>query len=156
MSVLCPPRRRLRDTTASTEPTARISPLPDNPDIMSTTGDLYVASLLAGFFEAGWSVQVLVGDADRQQFEASRLARPKVEKHLKAMSDAARAMPDDIKARMPKVDWQSWIDLGDYLPPKNERARALVWTAIEAWLPPAGAALRRYRRQMPELWAFKL
>ena len=146
----------MRPQPCSSEPTAQVSPLLDNPAIMSTTGDLYVASLLAGFFEAGWSVQVLVGDSDRQQFEASRLARPKVVKHLKTMSDTARALPDDIKARMPKVDWQSWVDLGDYLPPRNERARALVWTAIEAWLPPAGAALRRYRHQMPELWQFKL
>lgn len=118
--------------------------------------DLYVASLLANFFEAGWSVQVLVGDADQAQYEASRLARPEAEKHLRHMSDIARALPEDVRAQMPKVDWQNWVDLGDYLPPQDAHARALVWAAISAWLPPDGAALRRYRRQLPDLWRFKL
>jgi uncharacterized protein with HEPN domain len=136
----------------------------DNPSPSSSggtaarqpSGDLYVASLLASFFEAGWAIQVLVGDADQAQFEASRLARPEAEKHLRAMSDIARALPEPVRVQMPKVDWQSWMDLGDYLPPRDAHARALIWTAIDAWLPPAGLELRRYRRQLPQLWRFKL
>lgn len=119
------------------------------------SGDLYVASLLASFFEAGWSVQVLVGDADQAQYESSRLARPEVEKHLATMSAIARSLPEDVRDLMPKVDWQGWMDLGDYLPPHDAQARALVWTVIEAWLPPAGRELRRYRQQLPQLWSFK-
>jgi uncharacterized protein with HEPN domain len=119
------------------------------------SGDLYVASLLASFFEAGWSVQVLVGDADQAQYESSRLARPAVEKHLANMSAIARSLPEEARDLMPKVDWQSWVDLGDYLPPQDAHARALVWTVIEAWLPPAGRELRRYRQQLPQLWNFK-
>jgi len=122
----------------------------------ATANDLYVASLLANFFEAGWAVQVLVGDANQAQYEASRLARPAVEKHLRTMADTARALPDSVRERMPKVDWQSWEELGAYLPPRDHAARALVWTAIDAWLPPAGLELRRYRRQLPQLWRFKL
>jgi uncharacterized protein with HEPN domain len=120
------------------------------------SSDLYVASMLANFFEAGWSVQVLVGDADQAQYEASRLARPEAEKHLRHMSEIARALPEDVRAQMPKVDWQCWSDLGDYLPPRDAHARSLVWTAIHAWLPPDGQAMRRYRRQLPQLWRFKL
>lgn len=119
-------------------------------------GDLYVASLLNGFFESGWSVQVLLGDADQAQFESSRIARPEAEKHLKRMAEIARDLPEEVRALMPKVDWQSWIDLGEHLPPANARSRALVWTAISAWLPPAGSEMRRYRRQYPHLWRFKL
>ncbi len=118
--------------------------------------DLYVASLLAGFFEAGWSIQVLVGDADRPQYEGSRLARPQVEKHLRTMVNVAGALPQDVRDLMPKVDWDSWVELGQHLPPQSEHDRALLWTAIDAWLPPAGAALRRYRLQMPQLWRFNL
>ncbi len=118
--------------------------------------DLYAASLLKGFFEAGWSIQVLLGDADRAQYEQSRLARPRIEMHLQHMADAARALPAVVKAQMPKVDWQSWAELGEHLPPRTSHDRDLVWTAIEAWLPPAGAALRRYRKDLPELWRFKL
>jgi uncharacterized protein with HEPN domain len=119
-------------------------------------GDLYVSSLLANFFEAGWSIQVLVGDADQAQYEASRLARPEAEKHLANMAAIAQALPESVRALMPKVDWQSWIELGDYLPPKDAHARSLAWTAIHAWLPPAGAAMRRYRRELPDLWRFKI
>jgi uncharacterized protein with HEPN domain len=120
------------------------------------SNDLYVASLLANFFEAGWSIQVLVGDADQAQYEASRLARPAVEKHLRHMADFAAALPEHVRVQMPKVDWQNWVELGEHLPPRDARDRALVWTAIHAWLPPDGQALRRYRRQLPDLWHFKL
>lgn len=124
---------------------------------MNTTSNaLYVASLLGNFFEAGWAIQVLVGDADQAQYEASRLARPEVEKHLRSMADTARDLPEDVRAQMPRVDWESWIALGEHLPPRDARARALVWTAIDAWLPPAGLELRRYRRQLPQLWRFEL
>lgn len=121
-----------------------------------TSQDLYVAGLLAGFFEAGWSIQVLLGDADRAQFEGSRLARPQVEGHLRTMADVARTLPEAVRLQMPKVDWDSWAELGNHLPPRTAHDRALVWTAIEAWLPPAGAALRRYRQQLPQLWRLSL
>jgi uncharacterized protein with HEPN domain len=119
-------------------------------------GDLYVSSLLANFFEAGWSIQVLVGDADQAQYEASRLARPEAEKHLANMASIAQALPESVRELMPKVDWESWIELGEHLPPKDAHDRSLAWTAISAWLPPAGAAMRRYRRELPDLWRFKL
>jgi uncharacterized protein with HEPN domain len=122
----------------------------------ATASDLYVASLLANFFEAGWAVQVLVGDANQAQYEASRLTRPAAEKHLRTMTDTARALPEAVREQMPKVDWQSWEELGAYLPPRDANSRHMVWTAIDAWLPPAGLELRRYRRQMPALWRFKL
>ncbi len=122
----------------------------------SSTEKLVVASLLNGFFEAGWSIQVLLGDADRKQFESSRIARPQAEAHLKRMCEIARDLPEEVRDLMPKVDWQSWAELGEHLPPQDARDRALIWTAIEAWLPPAGLEMRRYRRQYPELWQFKL
>jgi uncharacterized protein with HEPN domain len=119
-----------------------------------TSSGLYVSSLLANFFEAGWSIQVLIGDADQAQYESSRLARPEVEKHLRQMVGIAEALPEHVRMQMPKVDWQSWMDLSAHVPPQNAHDRALVWTAINVWLPPDGQALRRYRRQLPELWRF--
>lgn len=118
--------------------------------------ELYVASLLANFFEAGWAIQVLVGDASRAQYEASRLARPAVEQHLRTMTRSAQALPPAVREHMPKVDWQSWGELGALLPPRDEAARTMVWTVIDAWLPPAGRELRFYRRQLPWLWQFRI
>lgn len=117
---------------------------------------LVTAALLAGFFEAGWSIQVLVGDADRATFEASRIARPQAQQHLQRMSTLAARLPEDVRERMPRVDWQAWIDLGAHLPPRDLRDRTLVWVAISAWLPPTGSELRRYRRLLPQLWRFRL
>jgi uncharacterized protein with HEPN domain len=135
---------------------AASAPVSQGEPTAALSGDVYVASMLANFFEAGWSVQVLVGDADQAQYEASRLARPEAEKHLSHMAAIAGTLPEAVRELMPKVDWQSWAELGDYLPPKDAHARALVWTVIHAWLPPHGQALRRYRRQLPQLWRFKL
>ncbi|MBH1957674.1 MAG: hypothetical protein I8H70_03190 [Burkholderiales bacterium] len=117
---------------------------------------LYVASLLANFFDAGWAIQVLVGDASQAQYQASRLARPEVEKYLGIMANSARDLPEDVRRQMPRVDWESWMALAEHLPPRDAKARALVWTVIEAWLPPAGQELRRYRRQLPQLWRFEM
>jgi uncharacterized protein with HEPN domain len=122
----------------------------------STSHDLYVASLLANFFEAGWAIQVLVSDANQAQYESSRLARPEVEKHLRHMAEIARSLPEDARQQMPKVDWDSWMELADIVPPQDARQRALVWAVIHAWLPVTGQELRRYRRQLPQLWSFKL
>lgn len=116
---------------------------------------IFNASLLTGFFEAGWSIQVLLGDMDRRQYEASRLARPEIERHLLTMSNCARDLPPDLRARMPRVDWSAWVELASSLPPVKDLDRAKIWTVISEWLPPAGAEMRRYRAQMPELWAFK-
>lgn len=121
----------------------------------ATANDIYVASLLANFFEAGWSVQVLLGDMDRTQYEASRLARPAIQKHLRAMTETARSLPDEARVQMPKVDWQSWEDLGAHLPPRTPADRDLVWTVLEHWLPPQGRELRRYRQQLPQLWRYR-
>ncbi len=121
----------------------------------ATASEIYVASLLANFFEAGWSVQVLLGDMTRPQYEASRLARPAIQKHLRTMATTAASLPPDVRDQMPKVDWQSWEDLGDHLPPRCPADRDLVWTVLEHWLPPEGRELRRYRQQLPQLWRYR-
>jgi uncharacterized protein with HEPN domain len=71
----------------------------------STSDNLYVAALLANFFEAGCSIQILVGDTSQKQYESSRLTRPEVEKHMSIMTDSARSLPDEVRKLMPKVDW---------------------------------------------------
>jgi hypothetical protein len=57
---------------------------------------------------------------------------------------------------MAKVDWQSWVELGEHLPPRDAAASALVWTVIQSWLPASGRALRYYKKHRPELWRFAL
>lgn len=122
----------------------------------AAASELYVASLLANFFEAGGSVQVLLSDMDRAQYEASRLARPAIEHHLRTMVDSAAALPPKVRDQMPQVDWQSWEDLGAHLPPNGPADRDRVWAALAHWLAPAGRELRRYRQQLPQLWRYRL
>lgn len=118
--------------------------------------ELYVAALLGNFFDAGASVQVLLGDMDRTQYENSRLARPAILAHLGVMVDTVRALPAAVRDQMPEVDWQAWEDLGLHLPPRSEGDRRLVWIALSAWMPATGRLLRRYRRQLPALWQYRL
>jgi hypothetical protein len=74
---------------------------------------------------------------------------------MRIMTDTARALPEDVRIMMPKVDWQSWEELSGFLPPQDDHSRDLVWIVIDSWLPATGVALRRYRRQLPQLWRFK-
>lgn len=117
---------------------------------------MLTAALLANFFDAGWAIQVLVSDMDSHQYFASRLARPEIEKHLRTMIASAKALPPEVRAQMPMVDWPAWITLEDTLPCTDETQRQRVWTAIENWLPPTGRHLRQYKQQMPELFVFRL
>ena len=121
----------------------------------STSNSLYVAALLANFFEAGCAIQILVGDASQKQYEASRLTRPEVETQMRIMINTAKVLPEGVCKKMPKIDWQSWAELGEFLPPQDAYSRDLVWNVIEFWLPRDGMELRRYRRQLTQLWRFK-
>ncbi|WP_085314786.1 hypothetical protein [Derxia lacustris] len=117
---------------------------------------MYVAALLANFFEAGHAIQVLMGDITREQYFASRLARPSIQKHLRTMADSAAALPPETRELLAKVDWQGWIDLGEMLDCSTPDKRDAVWIALEKWLPPAGLYLRQYRARYPELFTFKI
>jgi len=121
-----------------------------------TLTDMLTAALLANFFDAGWAIQVLVSDMDSYQYFASRLARPEIEKHLRTMVNSAKALPPEVRAQLPMVDWTAWIALEDALPCANETQRQRVWIAIENWLPATGRHLRQYKHQMPKLFAFRL
>lgn len=117
---------------------------------------MLTAALLANFFEAGWSIQVLLSDMDRNGYLSSRLARPRIERHLLTMAETARALPENVRRQMPNVDWEAWADLASALPPNTAMKMDRVWTAIAEWLPPTGFHLRQYRSRMPELFAFKV
>ncbi|WP_424192062.1 hypothetical protein ACMYR3_11345 [Ampullimonas aquatilis] len=128
----------------------------NSTDHNSGAGKLLTAALLNNFFDAGWAIQVLVGDMDMPQFLSSRLARPEMEKHLQVMVDSAKALPEPVCELMPKVDWASWAELdgaiGSPLPEQQTR----VWEAIDQWLPPTGHYLNQYRARMSELFTFRL
>lgn len=121
-----------------------------------TLTDMLTAALLANFFDAGWAIQILVSDMDSYQYFASRLARPEIEKHLRTLVNSAKALPPEVRAQLPMVDWTAWIALEDALPSANETQRQRIWIAIENWLPATGRHLRQYKHQMPELFAFRL
>ena len=74
---------------------------------------MLTAALLANFFDAGWAIQVLVSDMDSHQYFASRLARPEIEKHLRTMVNSAKALPPEVRAQMPMVDWQVRLPVND-------------------------------------------
>ncbi|WP_245591285.1 hypothetical protein [Derxia gummosa] len=134
---------------------ARASP-PPMANKIDNRPAMFVAALLANFFEAGHAIQVLIGDMTREQYFASRLARPSIQKHLATMVESAKALPQETRDELAKVDWQAWIDLGAMLDCSTRDKRDAVWIAIEKWLPPTGLYLRQYRAKKPELFQFRL
>lgn len=117
---------------------------------------LHVPALLANFFDAGWSIQVLLGDMDQRQFLASRIARPEIERHLRVMAHSARALPAEVKAELDRVDWAAWDALEAAVGGDTPADRHAVWIALETWLPPTGARLREYRARKPALFRFSV
>ncbi|WP_345534676.1 hypothetical protein [Viridibacterium curvum] len=120
------------------------------------SGALYAAGLLANFFDAGWSVQILMGDMDRAQYFASRLTRREIKKHLRIMIDTVSLLPVDVREQMPAINWQAWRELGAALPCLSRAQKDTVWYALETLVPITGYHLRQYRAKLPDLFAFRM
>jgi uncharacterized protein with HEPN domain len=118
--------------------------------------NIYAASLLANFFEAGWAIQVLIGDMDRQQYFASRLTRREIRRHLGIMVETAAALPDEVREKTSDVAWQTWVELEASLDCQTRKQKDAVWAALETLVPVTGFYLRQYKARQPELFSFKL
>ncbi|GAB4063128.1 hypothetical protein GCM10028811_34980 [Uliginosibacterium sediminicola] len=118
--------------------------------------NIYAAGLLANFFESGWAIQVLIGDMDRAQYFASRLTRAEIKRHLRIMVDMAVALPEEVSAQMPLVNWQAWRELDAALPCLSRAQKDVVWFTLETLVPVTGYHLRQYKAKLPELFSFSL
>jgi uncharacterized protein with HEPN domain len=62
---------------------------------------------------------------------------------LKSFSEASRRIPDEVKARMPNIDWRSLAAAGNvYRHAYNSVEAVLVWNVLQKDLEPLETAVK--------------
>jgi uncharacterized protein with HEPN domain len=65
-------------------------------------------------------------------FEAAWPLRRAVERGLEIISEASRALPDDLKALSPDLPWRQIADLGNLLRHEYQRVEPrIIWTIVQ-------------------------
>ncbi|OAB56027.1 hypothetical protein AY599_21475 [Leptolyngbya valderiana BDU 20041] len=85
----------------------------------------------------------LVAELDRPAFESDELRRAGVAYLIQNLGEAARRVPEDIKARHPQIPWHLMVGMRHRLVHEYFRVDAeIVWKAAAEDLPPLIPALR--------------
>ncbi|ANQ83156.1 hypothetical protein [Azoarcus olearius] len=117
---------------------------------------LWCAGLLGNLHDAGVAISLCTSGWDQAAFFESRAARKKALQCLNVMVDSARDLPDAVTARLGRIDWLAWEALRAVLKARTADERDRLWYAIGTLVPATVIELRRYRRQMPQLFEFSL
>lgn len=83
------------------------------------------------------TIQNALGNKTFENLKGDLMLRLAVERSLEIICEASRRIPDDVKARQPKIDWGSMVDLGNELRHAYHRIDPSVLREIaERDLPP--------------------
>lgn len=85
----------------------------------------------------------------RDAFDGDELIQSWIVRHLQVIGEAARALPDDVRAKALDIDWKGitgmrHVLVHDYF----EIDRELVWSTVERELTPLRAALERLLQRL--------
>jgi hypothetical protein len=118
---------------------------------------MYGAALLKTIEETGVGVLTLVEGLQDSELLASRLTRSEVARQLRMLTEAAMALPSEVRTGMPEVDWAGIGTAGNALagPAGSELDDALVF-ASRALVPATLMWMRVYRQQHPEWFSMNI
>lgn len=118
---------------------------------------LYSAALLQSIEEAGVGVLTLAEGLSDGELIGSRLTRQEVARQLRILTEAAAALPDEIRTGMPEIDWAGIGAAGSALagPAGPALDDALVFAA-RALTPATLMWMRIYRQQHPQWFQIAL
>ncbi|WP_028312836.1 hypothetical protein [Derxia gummosa] len=114
------------------------------------------SALLTIVEDAGSAVLTLIEGVEQQEFLRSRLTRTEVLLQTKTVSDALAGVPEATRPLLPEIDWAGWNAAARAIAdPTSPDAEDALWFAITALLPATLMWLRVYRKDQPQLFAFK-
>jgi uncharacterized protein with HEPN domain len=106
-----------------------------------------LADRLVHILEAINDIQKLLSDTTVTSFAADKFRRMVVERSFEIICEAARRLPDQVKAQQLEIDWQGMVDFGNRLRHAYHRVDAnLLWQIAERDLPPLKAFVERVMR----------
>lgn len=111
---------------------------------------MYTAALLKTIEEAGVDVLTLIEGLDDVELLGSRLTRQEVARQLRLFTEAAAALPDEVRQGMPEVDWAGLGAAGGALAgPGGVALDDALRFACRSLVPATLMWLRVYRKQHP-------
>jgi uncharacterized protein with HEPN domain len=98
---------------------------------------------LTDIIEAIERVNGVLADVSLEAFENDWQRQWLVERGVEIISEASRHLPDDLKARNPKIPWQKVAGIGNVLRHNYESIAApVLWKLVQADLPTLEKACR--------------
>ncbi len=91
---------------------------------------------LADIIEAIERVRHVLGDLERDAFEADWEKQWLVERGVEIVSEASRYLSEDLKARHPHIPWRNVADIGNVLRHAYQNvAPPVMWSLVRDHLP---------------------
>lgn len=117
---------------------------------------MLISALLGIINEAGRAVLVLTDGVEEPEFRRSRLTRAEVRRHIRNISDAIAGLPPEVRGRLQQLDFDGWIAIGRRVQGHGPAADEALWFAARSMVPATLMWLDSYRKNHPDLFAFKL
>lgn len=110
-----------------------------------------VAVVLTEMLDAISGIQNAVRGKTLANFEREWLLKHGVQRGIEIISEAARHIPLELKARRPETPWKQIVAMGSVLRHDYHRiADTIVWRVVTDDLPPLKAAVEALERYLDE------
>ncbi len=94
--------------------------------------------------EAIAAIESYIAGKDFKAYRTDRILHDAVERNLERLSEAARYIPDELKAEHPEIPWAQVIGLGNVLRHAYEGVDdRTIWDTVVAGLPPLKSVVER-------------
>ncbi len=113
---------------------------------------MLTAAMLGLMEQTGLDVIILTEALDDTEFFSSRLTRLQTYQLLGALADTANNLPEEVRARLPLIDWAAWAALPAALARPDANAFR-IWVAAKELTPLTVQGLIDYRRLHPDLFS---
>lgn len=105
--------------------------------------------------EAGIAVLTLTEGLEAEEFLASRLTRAETRRQLRIITETGAGLPPHVHSLLAEVDWDGWQSVAQRIDAGGEAEAEALWFAVRALTPAVLMWLRVYRKDHPEIFAYR-
>lgn len=114
---------------------------------------LLSGALLGILEEAGMAIMTLTEGSEPEEFFASRITQQEVLRQMRIMAETAASISEELKQKMPEIDWAGWYVLYSQLAGQGGFERDALWFAVRSLVPATLLWMRVYRKELPEIFS---
>ena len=92
-----------------------------------------------------------IGDMTIAQFEADKRTQRAVERCIQVISEAAKDVPRELKAKHKEIPWRNVVGMGNKLRHDYHNVVVqIVWDTVKIDLPPLEIVVRAIKAELPQ------